>query len=189
MNNIKKMTLGAMLLAIYTVLFIFYYYGLISGVISLVLPIPFILFRKISDNLKGIVIFFISALILGWIFGSLFGLMSTIIYGLIGVFLSIFNEKKLSRLCSILISSIIYTLLWGGLSLFFYRVSLIHILDQISNLCIQVIANLNLLSDSNYIYINTDSYHLGFLLMIIMGLITSYISLSFSHIILNKLQQ
>lgn len=187
MSNIKKMTLGAILLAIYTVLFIFYYYGLISGVVSLVLPIPFILFRKMSKNSKGIVVFFISALILGWIFGSLFGVMTTVIYGVIGIFLSIFNEKKLSRLFSILISSIIYTLLWGVLSLFLYRISIIDILDKISNLCMQILENLNFLSDSNYIYINNDSLHLGVLLVITMGLVTSYISLSFSNIILDKL--
>ena len=187
MSNIKKMTLGAMLLAIYTVLFLFYYYGLISGIVSFILPIPFILFRKVIKNLKYTIVFFISALVLGWIFGSLFGLITTIIYSLTGLSLTIFNDKKLSKIFSIFVASIIFTLLWGLIPLLVYRISIIEVLAKILNSCMEIISNLNFLSDSNYIYLNNDSLHLGVLLVITMGLVTSYISLSFSNIILDKL--
>jgi len=108
MKNVHKLTEGALLLAAYTVLVLITVYLPIIGMVSnLFLAVPFILFAAKNTKLNSFV-FFIAAVILSVIVGSVFALPLTLSYGLTGLVIGYFIQTGKSRSAAYLASTLVF---------------------------------------------------------------------------------
>ncbi|MGG0889352.1 YybS family protein [Cytobacillus horneckiae] len=95
MKNVHKLTEGAVLLAVFTVLLLMSLYIPVFGVLlTFVLPLPFILFaakNKRSDS----IVFFIAGLLFSLIVGTVISIPITLAFGLTGLVIGdLIREKK-----------------------------------------------------------------------------------------------
>lgn len=98
MNQSKRLTDGALLLAIYTILLLIVTYipiPILSLVTFFLLPVPFILYAARYDYKPSIIVFII-AIILTLMFASVFSLATPIIVGLGGIMIgsAIYKNKE-----------------------------------------------------------------------------------------------
>lgn len=98
MNQSKRLTDGALLLAIYTILLLIVTYipiPILSLVTFFLLPVPFILYAARYDYKPSIIVFII-AIILTLMFSSVFSLATPIIVGLGGIMIgsAIYKNKE-----------------------------------------------------------------------------------------------
>ncbi|MEH7503416.1 YybS family protein [Neobacillus drentensis] len=104
MKDVRKLTEGAVSLAAFAVLLLItIYVPIVGSILNLVLPLPFIMFSA-KNNLKLIAAFFVAAILISFIAGSLMGVGLMLIYGSVGVVIGYLLQKSKSR-TSILIAS------------------------------------------------------------------------------------
>lgn len=105
--NTKKITEGAILLAIYTVLFlVFLYVPLLGKLLTLALPIPFIYYTA-KYNWKDGLLFFAGAVGISIIIGSLLTIPTTFIFGLTGFTIGYFIHNKKSRFSTFMTATLV----------------------------------------------------------------------------------
>lgn len=110
LNNVRKLTEGAILLAAFIVLLLLTIYVPVLGiVVNLFLPVPFILFAAKNDW-KSVVVFVIASLFISFITGTLLALPLTLAYGTTGAVMGYMMQKQRNR-TSILISGAIVFLI------------------------------------------------------------------------------
>ncbi|MEH7386155.1 YybS family protein [Bacillus sp. JJ1521] len=87
MKNAKILTEGGMLLAIYSVLLLVALYVPLLGIVLLFfLPVPFILFT-VRYRVKPSLLFILIAFLLSGLFGSVIGILHTLMFGITGILL------------------------------------------------------------------------------------------------------
>ena len=84
----KSLVSSAMMLAVYLVLFMLYNIGILPGVISFILPIPFVVYYMRNKQMRHVIWLFVGACIGSVLIGSIFGLMTTVLHGVMGVILA-----------------------------------------------------------------------------------------------------
>ena len=124
----KKLTEGAVLLAIYVVLLlIFLYLPLFGTLFSLVLPLPYIYYIG-KYNWKDGLLFFVATFILSFIAGNIPALFVTLLYGatggVLGVCLYYYKDRKTAFISGTL-THILITLFLLALSLLLFDINFI----------------------------------------------------------------
>lgn len=108
MKNVRKLTEGAILLAAFAALiFINIYVPIVGGILNLVLPLPFIMFSA-KNSLKYIAAFFLAAIFISFITGSLMGLALMLFFGTPGVVIGYLLQKNKSRTAVLIASSLTF---------------------------------------------------------------------------------
>jgi uncharacterized protein YybS (DUF2232 family) len=108
LKNVHKLTEGAILLAVFTVLLLITLYVPILGtVVNFFLPAPFIMFAA-KGRRKDSFVFFVAATILSLIVGSLLAIPLTVAYGLTGWVIGDFIRTKKSRRSTLIAGSIAF---------------------------------------------------------------------------------
>ncbi|MGP7818861.1 YybS family protein [Niallia sp. 01092] len=129
MRKTRIITEGAVLLAIYTVLlFITLYIPVLNIVTNLFLALPFILFRG-RFNRKATGLFFIAAIFLSFIAGSVYAIPLTVFYGITGIILGDYIIRNKSRIRMILGASFalfINLVLFYWISVLFFQIDYIQ---------------------------------------------------------------
>lgn len=128
MNNVRKLTEGAILLTIYIVLLLITIYVPLLGMfLNFLLPLPFIIFAAKYDW-KGILLFVVASLLLSFIAGTLSALTLTIPYGTTGAVMGFLIQKNKSRTAILVSGSIIFLLnliIGYAVSVAFFHMNLI----------------------------------------------------------------
>lgn len=104
----KSLVNGAMMIAIYLVFLSLYTIGIFPSIAALMLPIPIIVFSLKSKKFSEIIILFIGCALGSAIIASIFGLLTTAVYGLSGVLIGWGYVKKWPYWQRILNSGIVY---------------------------------------------------------------------------------
>lgn len=129
----KKLTEGAVLLAIYAVLLlIFLYLPLIGTLFSLVLPLPFIYYLG-KYNWRDGILFFIASLIISFIVGNISAIFITLLYGATGSVLGFclyYYKNRKTAFISGTLTYILFTLFLLALSLLLFDINFI---DELAN--------------------------------------------------------
>ncbi|MBP2242665.1 uncharacterized protein YybS (DUF2232 family) [Cytobacillus eiseniae] len=108
MKNVHKLTEGAILLAAFAILIIMTVYIPVLGVATnLFLAVPFILFAAKNTKMNSFV-FFIAAIILSFIVGSILALPLTFSYGLTGLVIGYCLQQKKGRTLSFLAAGLVF---------------------------------------------------------------------------------
>jgi uncharacterized protein YybS (DUF2232 family) len=107
-KNVRKLTEGAILIAAFTVLLLLTIYVPVIGmVVNLFLPLPFLLFAAKND-LKSIIVFIVTSVILSFITGTIFALPLTLAYGLTGAVMGYLLQMNKSRTTILISGSIVF---------------------------------------------------------------------------------
>jgi uncharacterized protein YybS (DUF2232 family) len=110
LNNVRKLTEGAILLAAFTVLLLITIYAPVIGmIVNFVLPLPFILFAAKND-LKSILVFTVAGLLISFIAGTIVALPLTLTYGITGAVMGYLIQKNKSRTTILIAGSFIFLL-------------------------------------------------------------------------------
>lgn len=129
MKNVNKLTEGAILLAVFTVLtLITIYVPIVGSFLNLVLPLPFILF-SVKNNLKYIGAFILAAVFISFIAGSFAGLVTTLIFGVPGLVMGYMLQKNSSRTSILIASSLTFLagmVITYAVSAAFFHINLIQ---------------------------------------------------------------
>ena len=97
MKNVHKLTEGAILIAIFTVLlFVTLYVPILGSVMNFFLALPFILFAA-KNNRKYMFVFLIASVLISIIFGTLLAIPLTLSYGLTGLVIGDFIRNNKGR--------------------------------------------------------------------------------------------
>ncbi|MFL6559251.1 MAG: YybS family protein [Bacillus sp. (in: firmicutes)] len=108
MKDVRKLTEGAILLAAFAaLLLITIYIPIVGSILNLVLPLPFIMFSA-KNNLKLITAFFLAAIFISFIAGSLIGVGLMLIYGTVGVVIGYLLQQGKSRTAILIASSLTF---------------------------------------------------------------------------------
>lgn len=93
MNNVHKLTEGAVLLAVFAVLLLISLYVPILGTVSVFfLALPFIMFAA-KNNRMGAIVFLTGGVLLSLIIGSIMGIPLALTFGLTGTVIGIFIKE------------------------------------------------------------------------------------------------
>ncbi|MBP3039994.1 YybS family protein [Bacillaceae bacterium Marseille-Q3522] len=110
MKDARKLTEGALLLAIYVILLLInLYIPFLRSVLNFFLTVPFILFAA-RNEWKNTIVFFMGAFMLSFFVGSLIALPFTVSYGLTGLVMGIFIHNQKSREEGFLVSFLVFLL-------------------------------------------------------------------------------
>jgi uncharacterized protein YybS (DUF2232 family) len=110
LNNVRKLTEGAILLAAFTVLLLLTIYAPVIGmIVNFVLPLPFILFAAKNDW-KSILVFTVAGLLISFIAGTIVALPLTLTYGITGAVMGYLIQKDRSRTAVLIAGTIIFLL-------------------------------------------------------------------------------
>ncbi len=125
----KKLTEGAVLLAIYAVLLLIFLYVPLFGLLfTFVLPIPFIYYNA-KYNWKDGIVFFIASLFISFIIGNFPAVTTTVLYGLtgfvLGVCLYFYKDRKTAFILGTL-TYILTTLFLFALSIWLFNINYIQ---------------------------------------------------------------
>lgn len=136
MKETKKLTEGAILLAIYIVmLLLFLYVPLIGTIISFILPVSFIYFSS-KNHLKDSLLLLVAATILTFIVGGIFSIPITIAYGSTGIVIGWFIKEKKDRVIQYLSATVVFLVnlvLIYAISVVFLKVNIFDELIEILN--------------------------------------------------------
>ncbi|MEH7345859.1 YybS family protein [Bacillus sp. JJ1532] len=128
MKNVHKLTEGAVLLAAYAVLILITMYIPILGVVSnLFLAVPFILFGAKNTRMFAFV-FFIAAVLISLIVGTLLAVPLTLTYGLTGIVIGQLIKERKSRTVSYLAASLVFlatVLIQYAVAVVFFKINFI----------------------------------------------------------------
>lgn len=110
MTNARKLTEGALFLAIFAVLLLITLYIPVLGiVINLFLALPFIMYSVKNDR-KSAVVFLVAALLISLIIGSVLAIPLALSYGVTGIVIGDFIREKKSRVAMFIGGSIAFLL-------------------------------------------------------------------------------
>ncbi|MBV7505041.1 YybS family protein [Bacillus sp. sid0103] len=108
MKDVRKLTEGAVYLAAFAALLLLtIYVPILGSFLNLVLPLPFILF-SFKNNLKLIAAYFLAAIFISFIAGSLMGVGLMLVYGSVGVVIGYMLQKGKSRTFILIASSLTF---------------------------------------------------------------------------------
>lgn len=128
MKKTRLITEGAVLLASYSIfLLITLYIPILNNVTTFFLALPFILFRGRFDR-KASGLFFIAAIFISFIVGSLNALPLTFMYGITGIVLGDYIIRNKSRVHVLLVASFVFFItivISYWVSVFFFQVDYI----------------------------------------------------------------
>ncbi|MEH7123467.1 YybS family protein [Bacillus sp. JJ1503] len=128
MKNVHKLTEGAVLLAAYAVLILITMYIPILGVVSnLFLAVPFIMFGAKNTRMFAFV-FFIAAVLISLIVGTLLAVPLTLTYGLTGIVIGQLIKERKSRTVSYLAASLVFlatVLIQYAVAVVFFKINFI----------------------------------------------------------------
>jgi len=111
LKNVHKLTEGAILLAVFTVLlFITIYVPLLGTVVNFFLPAPFIMYAAKNKRIDSFV-FLVAASILSLIAGTLLAIPLTLSYGITGLVIGDFIQHKRSRRSTYIAGSITFLII------------------------------------------------------------------------------
>jgi uncharacterized protein YybS (DUF2232 family) len=111
LKDVRQLTTGALLLAIYAALLLLTIYMPILGAITnLFLVLPFILFAYKNDR-KSMLVFFIASLLISLIVGTVLAIPVAMIFGLTGLVMGDFIRERKSREAIYFGSSIAFLLI------------------------------------------------------------------------------
>lgn len=107
-KNTKKLTEGAILLAVFAVLLLITVYVPVIGmIVNLFLAVPFIIFAAKNDG-KSIIVFMIAALFLSVIVGSILSLPLGLAYGTTGVVIGYLIQLRKGRIPILIVGSLVF---------------------------------------------------------------------------------
>lgn len=89
MMKTKSLVNAAMMMAIYLVFFILYNIGILPGIMTILLPIPLIIYSLVSQKVLDVIWLLAGCCIGSYLIGSIYGLMTTLLYGGTGAILGI----------------------------------------------------------------------------------------------------
>ncbi|WNS75490.1 YybS family protein [Bacillus sp. DTU_2020_1000418_1_SI_GHA_SEK_038] len=128
MKNVHKLTEGAVLLAAYAVLILITMYIPVLGVISnLFLAVPFILFGAKNTRMFTFV-FFVAAVLISLIVGTLLAVPLTLTYGLTGIVIGQLIKEKKNRTVSFMAASLVFlatVLIQYAVAVVFFKINFI----------------------------------------------------------------
>ena len=128
MKNVHKLTEGAVLLAAYAVLILITMYIPLLGVVSnLFLAVPFILFAAKNTRMYAFV-FFIAAVLISLIVGTLLAVPLTLTYGLTGIVIGQLIKERKSRTVSFMAASLVFlatVLIQYAVAVVFFKINFI----------------------------------------------------------------
>ena len=104
----KSLVNAAMVTAIYLVFLMLYTIGILPTLVSLLLPIPIVVYSLKSQKFLEIILVFIACLISSFFLFSILGLLTTLLYGISGIVLGWGFIKKWPYWQRILNSGIVY---------------------------------------------------------------------------------
>ncbi|MCS0789019.1 YybS family protein [Cytobacillus firmus] len=108
MNNVHKLTEGAVLLAVFAVLLLISLYVPFLGAISVFfLALPFIMFAAKNNRMYAIV-FLTGGILLSLIIGSFMALPLVLTFGLTGTVIGIFISEKKGRMPSFIAGTLVF---------------------------------------------------------------------------------
>ncbi|MCL6572167.1 MAG: YybS family protein [Bacillus sp. (in: Bacteria)] len=145
MKNVRKLTEGAILLAVFAVLLsITIYIPIVGSIMIFVLPLPFIMFSA-KTSLKNVATFFLASIFISFIIASLMGLSLMLIYGTTGVVIGFLLKKEKSRTTVLIASSL--TVMAGfvisyAISVAFFKIDIIHELTTVLNESVKISQNI-----------------------------------------------
>lgn len=90
----KSLVNAAIMLAIYMVFFVLYNIGVLPTIMSILLPVPLIIYSAISDRIRDIIWLLVGCFVGTFLLGSVFGLVTTLNYGVMGALIGIGIVKK-----------------------------------------------------------------------------------------------
>ncbi len=129
MKNVRKLTEGAILLAVFTVLMLMTIYIPIASLFLIfVLPLPFIMFSS-KNSIKNISAFFLAAMFISYIAGSLVGLGQMLLFGSTGIVIGYMLQKNKSRSAILVAGSLIFMaglVIFYAISAAFFKMDMIH---------------------------------------------------------------
>lgn len=127
-KNVHKLTEGALLLAAFAVLMLMTLYIPVLGMVSnLFLALPFIMFAAKNDR-KSSIVFFVGALLISFIVGTVLALPLTLLYGLTGIVIGDFIREKKSRISGYIAGTFAFlmiTILTYAASVTFFNIDII----------------------------------------------------------------
>lgn len=94
MMKTKSLVNAAMMIAIYLVFFILYNLGILPGIMTILLPIPLIIYSLVSQKVLDVIWLLVGCCIGSYLIGSIYGLMTTLLYGGTGAILGIGMIKR-----------------------------------------------------------------------------------------------
>lgn len=106
----KSLVNAAMMMAIYLVFFILYNIGILPSIMTLLLPIPLIIYSVVSQKVSDVLLLLLGCTIGTYLIGSVYGLMTTLLYGVTGALLGIGIIKKWHYWNRILNASIVFVI-------------------------------------------------------------------------------
>lgn len=106
----KSLVNAAMMMAIYLVFFILYNIGIFPSIMTLLLPIPLIVYSVVSQKIPDILLLLVGCLVGTYLIGSVYGLMTTLLYGVMGTILGIGIIKGWPYWNRILNASIVFVI-------------------------------------------------------------------------------
>ena len=110
MKNVKRLTEGAVLLAVFAVLLLITLYVPFLGIIiTFFIGVPFILFAAKNDG-KSTLVFVIASLLLSLIVGSIMSVPLALAYGTTGAVMGYFIRLKKSRFAILLSGTLVFLL-------------------------------------------------------------------------------
>ena len=188
--QIKTLINAAMMIAIYLVLLILYNMGLFSFFITLVLPVPLIVFCVKSQKTQEIFLMYLGCLVGAYIVGSILGVITTLIFGLSGIILGIGLIKKRPYWQRLFNSSLVYVI---GLPIMAYLISGIDMAASLTEMLNESIAMAETVmptmdfSEASLVFTRIITQLLPTVLLL-SGLLTSFLSDKLAVLIIKRLK-
>lgn len=90
----KSLVNAAIMLAIYMVFFVLYNIGVLPTIMSILLPIPLIVYSVATQKIRDVIWLLLGCFVGTFLMGSIYGLVTTLNYGVIGTVIGIGIVKK-----------------------------------------------------------------------------------------------
>lgn len=90
----RSLVNAAIMLAIYMVFFVLYYIGILPTIMSILLPIPLIIYSVMTEKVSDMIWLLVGCFIGTGLLGSVYGLVATLNYGVMGAIIGIGMLKK-----------------------------------------------------------------------------------------------
>lgn len=90
----KSLVNAAIMLAIYMVFFVLYNIGVLPTIMSILLPIPLIIYSVATQKIRDVIWLLLGCFVGTFLMGSIYGLVTTLNYGVIGTVIGIGIVKK-----------------------------------------------------------------------------------------------
>lgn len=92
--KIRSLTNAAVMLSMYMLLFVLYNIGVFPTIMSILLPIPIIIYSVTVGRIRDILLLFIGCFCGTFLFGSIYGVITTLNYGVMGTIIGIGMVKS-----------------------------------------------------------------------------------------------